>query len=146
MDGPLIKSVAADDVQGEKNIQSVLALYEQMINQHDPRGAVKVYLRPDYIQHNPLITTGAEGLGDFFSGVKDAFPRVHVEVKNVIAQGDWVWAHVNFFNTTNNDADDRGVAAVDVYRFDPEGLIAEHWDVLQPIGDPAEAANPNTMF
>jgi predicted SnoaL-like aldol condensation-catalyzing enzyme len=72
--------------------------------------------------------------------------NLRVVVHQVIASGDWVWAHVNFLNLYNDDSNDRGIAGVDIFRFNSEGKIVEHWDVLQEVPDPAKVVNPNGMF
>jgi predicted SnoaL-like aldol condensation-catalyzing enzyme len=103
-------------------------------------------LQPWYIQHNPIIPTGAQALGEAFTHVAAQHPRLRVEVYKVIGVGDYVWAHVNFLNVFSDDPNDRGTAGVDIYRFDEEGKIVEHWDVLQAVPDPAASANTNGMF
>jgi predicted SnoaL-like aldol condensation-catalyzing enzyme len=56
----------------------------------------------------------------------------------------------------SDDPQDTGIAGVDIYRMDADGMAVEHWDTLQFVGDPKNAApliapsipraNPNGMF
>ena len=55
------------------------------------------------------------------------------------ADGDLVWLHVQ----STNGEEDLGEAVVDIFRVE-DGMIVEHWDVIQTV--PSEAANSNTMF
>src|SRR5712675_96254 len=140
---PLI--VAYDD-RSKKNVESVLGLYDQMITQRKATDAVEKFLTPRYIQHNPTLPTTAKALGEAFTQFAATHPKLRVEVYRIIAAGDFVWAHVNFINIFSNEANDRGIAGVDIYRFDDEGKMVEHWDVLQPVPDPDSSANINGMF
>jgi predicted SnoaL-like aldol condensation-catalyzing enzyme len=142
----MISIVASHDSRAQRNHDNVLAFYELMINQRKPAEACEKYLRPDYIQHNPLIPTGAAALGVFFGEVVKGRALFHVKVHRIIACGDWVWAHVNFINLYSDEPGDRGIAGVDIFRIDANGKVAEHWDALQAVPDPATAANTNSMF
>ena len=82
--------------------------------------------------------------------------NARVVVDKIIAVGDYVFAHVNFLNLFNDDPEDTGIAGVDIYKMDSDGRALEHWDTLQPVGDPKNSApwlapnlpraNPNGMF
>ena len=86
----------------------------------------------DYVQHNPQADNGLQAVKDFFAPVGP----VDVEVHRVIAEGDLVAVHSNY-KTFN-------MAGVDIFRFNDNGKIIEHWDVLQPI--PETTASGNDMF
>lgn len=152
----MIELVDVSDRRAVRNMNHVLGWYDLMINKKQAEAAAAKYVRPDYIQHNPLIPEGSDGLGKFFAQVTKDRARARVVVHRIIAVGDYVWAHVNFVNLFNDDPDDTGVAGVDIFRMDADGGAIEHWDVLQTVGDRQNSAqwfapnvpraNPNGMF
>ena len=71
--------------------------------------------------------------------IKENRPTFSIEIKRVLAEGDFVVMHVFM----KRSAEDRGNAVVEIFRLE-DGRIAEHWDVIQPI--PETTANNNTMF
>ena len=97
------------------------------------------YVRPDYIQHNPLAPDGAETLKGLATAVSGQFPDAVYDIKRVISQGDLVLVHSNVVLTPGT----RGSAVFDIFRFQG-GRIAEHWDVGQEV--PESSANGNDMF
>jgi len=134
------------DTNAVRNKDNILALYDLMINQKNAREAVAKFLIPEYIQHNPLVPDGAAGLTAFFGKVANDRADLRVVVHRIAAAGDYVWAHVQFINLFNDNPEDRGIAGVDIYKMNAEGRAVEHWDVLQEIGDPKNAAHANGMF
>jgi predicted SnoaL-like aldol condensation-catalyzing enzyme len=152
----VIVLVDPNDSCAVRNKDNVLALYELMINQKKSEEGTAKYVSPTYIQHNPLIPDGAVALGHFFGKVTREHPRARVVVHRIIAVGDYVWAHVNFLNLFNDDPQDTGIASVDIYKMDADGIAIEHWDALQLVGDPTNSvpmvgpniprANQNGMF
>jgi predicted SnoaL-like aldol condensation-catalyzing enzyme len=109
-----------------------------VFEQGDTR-VVDRYVRPDYIQHNPLAPDGAETLKNLGKAVHQQFPDAEYDVKRVISEGDLVLVHSNVVMTPGT----RGQAVFDIFRFQG-GKIAEHWDVGQDV--PEGSANGNDMF
>jgi predicted SnoaL-like aldol condensation-catalyzing enzyme len=152
----MIVIVDPKDGRAVRNKDNVLALYEMMINQKKSEEGTAKFVSPGYIQHNPLIPDGSEALGRFFGKITNERAPARVVVHRIIAVGEYVWAHVNFLNLFNDDPQDTGIAGVDIYKMDADGKAIEHWDALQFVGDPKNAApmlgpnipraNSNGMF
>ena len=117
----------------------VTAAVTMLFQQHKVDQAIDTYFAPDYIQHNPLVPTGAAPVRVFFKKFYADHPGSTIEISHVLADGDLVAVHYRF----RIDPKDRGMAVVDIFRV-ANGKIAEHWDVGQPV--PEKAANDNGMF
>jgi predicted SnoaL-like aldol condensation-catalyzing enzyme len=98
------------------------------------------HIRPDYIQHNPLAPNGTAALKAFAGPLTAQFPDLRYDIKRVIADGDLVLVHSNVILTPGA----RGSAVVDIFRFDRDHMIAEHWDTVQDV--PATSVSGNDMF
>ena len=105
----------------------VLAFYEAALNQKDVEKA-KLYLGDTYIQHNPHVPDGPEGLFRFIRFRRDRYPQARNEVKRVIADADLVALHVHSVVIPGTP----GRQIVDMFRVE-DGKVVEHWDVIQEI-------------
>jgi predicted SnoaL-like aldol condensation-catalyzing enzyme len=122
----------------EANKKIVIDFYDKALNQKDFEAAAR-HFGPRYIQHNPLVPNGPDGLKGLVALLKEKFPNSRSEIKRAIAEGDLVVLHVHAVREPGQ----RGRAIVDIFRLE-NGKIVEHWDVIQDV--PEKAANDNTMF
>ncbi|MEX0347188.1 MAG: nuclear transport factor 2 family protein [Rhizobiaceae bacterium] len=105
----------------------VLALFMAAFVDHDPEAA-RQHVDPGYIQHNPQVQTGAEGLVNFIPVIEQS--GITATTHRVIVEGDMVVLHNTYDNADAFGAS--SLAAFDVFRVE-DGKVAEHWDNLQPI-------------
>lgn len=109
------------------NKEVIAAFYKEFFNDHDVESAVK-YVKEDYIQHNPGVTQGRQGIMDGFREKFKAEPTFKLEIKMMIAEDDMVAVYLKNVDPEGNTK----ARVVDIYRLE-DGMLAEHWDVVMPV-------------
>jgi predicted SnoaL-like aldol condensation-catalyzing enzyme len=106
----------------EQTKSFVLHAFDTLFNKRD-YAAAEPFWSPTYIQHSAHIQPGREGL---FELVKASPSDMRYENALIVANGDYVMLHGRF---TNIGQPANWIAA-DIVRIE-NGLLAEHWDVIQ---------------
>jgi predicted SnoaL-like aldol condensation-catalyzing enzyme len=120
-----------------KNKALVLEAFDALFNERDYAGAER-YWSPDYIQHSAHIEPGREGL---FKLIKSLPPTLRYESATIVAEGDFVIVHGRF---SGFGAPVNWIAA-DIVRI-KDGLLVEHWDVIQDEVTEEESKSKAPMF
>ncbi|NVN09641.1 nuclear transport factor 2 family protein [Nguyenibacter vanlangensis] len=115
----------------------VLEAFDTLFNKRDYEAA-KRYWSPNYLQHSAHIAPGREGLFDL---VKALPSELHYENALALAEGDYVILHGRF----SGNGQPRALIAADIVRM-ADGVLAEHWDVLQDEASKAESKSGLPMF
>jgi len=116
----------------------VLGFYEQVLIAMNP-DLVEHYLSPAYIQHSSLAEAGLPALKAWLANARRESPDARQRIVRSFVDGDHVIVHVHVVRWD----DDPGLAVVDIFRVE-DGLIVEHWDVIQDV--PTTSINANGMF
>ena len=106
----------------ESNKALVLKAFDTLFNQRDYAAAAKFW-SPAYIQHSAHIAPGRDGL---FNLVKTLPSTLRYESGTIMAEGDFVIAHGRF----SGHGRPANWIAADILRIQ-DGVLAEHWDVIQ---------------
>ena len=121
----------------QNNKTLVLEAFNTLFNKRDYDAAAR-YWSPNYIQHSAHIEPGREGL---FNLIKATPASLEYEPGVIVAEGDFVIIHGRFSGIGRP----RSWIAADVVRI-ADGVLAEHWDVLQDEAARAESKSGLPMF
>ena len=105
------------------NKEIVLNFYRDVWNAHDT-SKVADYVAENYIQHNPNVEQGRQGLLNFLENHFFKLEAKH-DIQLALEDGDLVAVHV--YVSFNNGAK---AVVTDIYRL-VDGDITEHWDSVQ---------------
>ncbi|CAI8782881.1 nuclear transport factor 2 family protein [Pseudomonas sp. fls2-241-R2A-110] len=120
-----------------QNKSIVLEAFDTLFNKRD-YVAAEAYWSPAYIQHSALIAPGREGLFDLIKSLPDTLTY---EPGVIMAEGDKVMVHGRFSDNGHPAA----LIAVDIVRLE-NGILVEHWDVLQDEATTVSSASGLPMF
>ena len=121
----------------QRNRALVLQAFDTLFNKRDYTAAQRFW-SGDYIQHSAHIQPGREGL---FELVKASSPDMRYENGLITADGDYVMLHGRFSNV----GQPAHWIVADIVRIE-DGVLAEHWDVIQDECTAGESQSGLPMF
>jgi predicted ester cyclase len=115
-----------------------IATFRRAIDEGWNQGNLEVIdelFAPDFVEHQPGIAPGREGVKGSIRALRAAFPDLHLAVEDAAATGDRVWLRLH--GTGTHDGPFMGLPAtgrriditvIDVVRV-ADGRLVEHWGV-----------------
>jgi predicted SnoaL-like aldol condensation-catalyzing enzyme len=125
-----------DQTVESKNKALVLEAFDAAFNKRDP-SAYDRYWSPNYIQHSDHIAPGRDGLRDLIASLP---PELKYESGVIVAEGDFVIVHGRFSGFQKT-----AWITADIVRI-ADGVLAEHWDVIQDEATQQQSKSGLPMF
>ncbi len=116
-----------------ENATLITDFVQNIMNNHDFDYVTKTYRNGSYVQHNRNMPDGIDGVVETVKQLSKRFPDFTYDVKNILADGDYVMFHSHAtVNKKHRGNDKKGFNITDTWRV-KNGQIVEHWDSIQPI-------------
>jgi steroid delta-isomerase-like uncharacterized protein len=120
---------------------AVIRRWVEAWNAHDVDAAVEL-LAPDFARHDANLpeVAGTSAQRAFLTGLFRAFPDMHIDIAQSIAQADTVAIRIVVRATHRDEflgipatGKEIGIQSVDIFRL-TDGKIAEQWVVMDALG------------
>ena len=124
----------------EENRALVTQMIEDVLMQGNGDNVANYISTETYIQHNPGVADGLEGFGEAMAAFAEQgiFMEYHT-LHHVVAEGNFVLA------ISEGAFGGQPTSFYDLFRVE-DGLIVEHWDVIETILPEDQWQNENGKF
>lgn len=124
----------------EANKQVVKDLLEKVF-MNSEMDKIATYINPtNYIQHNPAIADGLDGLGAAMKMMaENGMTMEYITIHKIVGEGNFVLV------MSEGKLGGQPTAYYDLFRLENEQIV-EHWDVITPIPLKSEWKNDNGKF
>lgn len=124
----------------EENRALIEAFLEDVMQGKRPEKTPEYFADDAYLQHNTGIADGLSGLGAALEALAaDGIQMIYDRTHQVLAQGNFV------LGVSEGTFGGKPTSYYDLWRVE-DGKVAEHWDVMETIADPADWQNENGKF
>ena len=124
----------------EENRVLIEAFLEDVMQGKHPEKTPEYFAGDAYLQHNTGIADGLSGLGAALESLAaNGIQMIYDRTYQVLAQGNFV------LGVSEGTFGGKSTSYYDLWRVE-DGKIAEHWDVMETIADPADWQNENGKF
>ncbi len=120
----------------QDNKAHVLDALDALFNRRDYEKAAALW-SPDYIQHSRFVPPGRDGLFELVGSLPE---DARYQPGLAMADGDHVMVHGRYAVPGRP-----ALISVDIFRLE-NGMLVEHWDVLQEEATATESAGGHPMF
>ena len=124
----------------EENRVLIEAFLEDVMQGKHPEKTPEYFAGDAYLQHNTGIADDLSGLGAALESLAaNGIQMIYDRTYQVLAQGNFV------LGVSEGTFGGKSTSYYDLWRVE-DGKIAEHWDVMETIADPADWQNENGKF
>lgn len=124
----------------EKNAAAMKRFYEEVVNKGNLK-LIDELVAAEFVEHEemPGMKPGREGLKEFFTMFRAAFPDLQFQINDLAAKGDKVWAYITIRGTHKGQFMDMAPTGktIEVKGFDivrlVNGKAVEHWGLTDSM-------------
>ncbi len=124
----------------EENKKIIKDLLENVFIGGEYENITKYISNKKYIQHNSAIGDGLQEMGSKLADMVDqGMPMVYSKNHKILGEGNFV------LSISEGEFQNKNVSFYDLFRLE-NGLVVEHWDIIEEILDESKWKNKNGKF